>query len=517
MKLIEHPSKYDKYRRPKITKKLCLEINKKCKNLRDLKSKFQDITIKRYKAACRKYGLTALQSYKETQKFEPTNLGEFTKMVKRHGKTYASRYYKVTLAKITGYCRRHNIDVPKYKGLTTKHDHSITKVEIQEAIDKSTHVGEVLKRTSLNYSVLQRLAKKYDLSLPKNQWQLWEDDRKEIVDQLDKWVHLNYVEGLTLKEIAKTHSVSVGRLAAAFNDNDVQIKLHGKRVSSGENEVYDFICNYIDKNDVIKNSKSILPSKKELDIYIPKLNFAVEYCGEYWHSEERKEQSYHLDKYLECQTLGITLYTLFESEWLQRRNIVESMIKNRLNHVISVGARKTKFVEIPSYCAKSFHQSNHINGYVNSSYNVGLELDGELVSCLSFSRSRFDKAFDYEITRFSSKLGYRIVGGLSKMLSNANISGSLLTYADLRYGSGNGYTATGFTDMTKRITPNYWYFNKETQTKESRMAYTKKKILSKIEDPDSHSYLTESQLMQKFFPKVLKIYDCGSKKYSLKL
>ena len=40
----------------------------------------------------------------------------------------------------------------------------------------------------------------------------------------------------------------------------------------------------------------------ELDIFIPKLNLAIEYNGVYWHSEKLLNNDYHKNKYDLCKS-----------------------------------------------------------------------------------------------------------------------------------------------------------------------------------------------------------------------
>lgn len=65
---------------------------------------------------------------------------------------------------------------------------------------------------------------------------------------------------------------------------------------------------YLSKYFHVLHTRDILPSKKELDIYIPELKVAVEYDGVCWHQDIQKDK----DKDLECANLGITLYRIRE-------------------------------------------------------------------------------------------------------------------------------------------------------------------------------------------------------------
>ena len=45
--------------------------------------------------------------------------------------------------------------------------------------------------------------------------------------------------------------------------------------------------------DCIPNCRNVLPSGKELDIFIPSKKIAVEFDGLYWHNEINKDKDYN--------------------------------------------------------------------------------------------------------------------------------------------------------------------------------------------------------------------------------
>ena len=97
--------------------------------------------------------------------------------------------------------------------------------------------------------------------------------------------------------------------------------------SSIEGELTDFIKS-IYGGVVIINTRTVI-GPKELDIYLPELNIAFEYCGLYWHSElYGMPRAYHLNKLNACTYKGIRLIQIFENEWLSKKSIVLSRIKN---------------------------------------------------------------------------------------------------------------------------------------------------------------------------------------------
>ena len=81
-----------------------------------------------------------------------------------------------------------------------------------------------------------------------------------------------------------------------------------KSVSSKEKDICDFISSL--NIDIIENDKDVL-NGKELDIYIPSHNLAIEFNGLYWHSELFIDKNYHLNKTEECEKKGVQLIHIF--------------------------------------------------------------------------------------------------------------------------------------------------------------------------------------------------------------
>ena len=111
-----------------------------------------------------------------------------------------------------------------------------------------------------------------------------------------------------------------------------------------QKEIFDFINSFYP--DTVYDTRKVI-SPLELDIYIPSLKLAIEYCGLYWHSEEYKENSYHYDKMKFCNEKGIRLITIFEDEWLKRQDQVKNLLKSVINkNEFKIMGRKTKIKEV---------------------------------------------------------------------------------------------------------------------------------------------------------------------------
>lgn len=271
--------------------------------------------------------------------------------------------------------------------------------------------------------------------------------------------------------------------------------------SNAEKEVVDYIKSL--NIAIEENTRKIIPPK-EIDIYLIDHKLAIEFDGLFWHSESQNiDPNYHSNKTKACNDKGITLIHIFENEWIYKQAIVKSIINSKLGISISkIAARNCVVKQVSKPEAEIFYDANHIQGYVNSKINIGLYYKDELVSCLSFSKPRFNKKYDWEITRYATKLNTQILGGFGKLWKRRP-SGSIITYSDKRYFTGNVYSK--YMIQLPDTKPAYWYFNSDYQL-ENRMKYQKHKLQAIL--PIFDENLTEWENMQ--LNGYNRIWDCGN-------
>lgn len=215
--------------------------------------------------------------------------------------------------------------------------------------------------------------------------------------------------------------------------------------------------------------KKIAP--KEIDILIESKGLGIDYDGLYWHSTSvlnDKESKYiPYEKWKLSRDNKISLIRFYSDEWMDKKQIVESLIRHRLGISEKIGARETYTCEISSQEGRKFLNENHLDGATRSKKYFALKekKSNELVAVLSVREpfhSSHRKEKRLEIARFSSKKNLTVVGGLSKImkliLSWAKENGykSIMTYSDLRIGYGNGYRKIGMTEIG-HTGPSYWY------------------------------------------------------------
>lgn len=256
---------------------------------------------------------------------------------------------------------------------------------------------------------------------------------------------------------------------------------------------------------IIENDRNIL-KPKELDIYIPEKKLAIEFNGTYWHSNELiNDRFYHQNKSLSCKEKGIRLIHIFENEWYTRQEICKAIIKNALGiYEQKLNARSCNVKELSSKDYKTFLETNHLQGAVNSPVRYGLYFDNELVAVIGFGKSRFKKD-ETELHRFCCKINYSIRGAFSKLIKHSGVK-NFVSYVDLSHFSGTGYHALHFKEI--EITkPSYvWTNNALTLSRFSTQKHKLHKLLGERFDPD----LTESENMR--INGFFKIYDAGNLK-----
>ena len=230
-----------------------------------------------------------------------------------------------------------------------------------------------------------------------------------------------------------------------------------------------------------------------MDIVIPEIKLAIEFDGNYWHSDKfKQEKNYHLNKTIECEKIGYRLIHIFEHEWINKQDIVKAKLKSIFNRdQQSIYARKCVIKEIDTKTKNEFLNRTHIQGEDKSNVKLGLFYNNELIACMTFCKSRFNKNFEWELSRYSSSK--HVIGGAGKLLKyfeNNYKPKGLITYADRRYSQGKLYFMLGFT-FDHFSSPNYFYTKGNMRF--NRIKFQKHKLKNILKNFDKD--LSESENM----------------------
>jgi hypothetical protein len=266
------------------------------------------------------------------------------------------------------------------------------------------------------------------------------------------------------------------------------------------------ICHIVhDMGFIIKtNAKSkelIYPY--ELDIWIPSKRIAIEFNGDYWHCSERIGKDYHTHKLELCQAKGINL--------IHNKQGVINRLKGLLGVPMDrVYARKCKVVNVSHQESKTFLENNHLQGYVNSSEQYGLEYKNELVMLMTVGKPRYNTKANLELLRVCTKDGVNVIGGGSKLLSHIkkqNMGKVMVSYHDRRWGDSKFYELLGF-EKAGISPPGYVYLRR--YKKISRYQAQKHKLPELLGEGFDPSLTEVENMIRAGFSK---LYDCGQDVY----
>jgi len=216
---------------------------------------------------------------------------------------------------------------------------------------------------------------------------------------------------------------------------------------------------------------------------------------------------------------GVLLVQLWEDIWLNRPMQVLSRICSILGRNQTIHGRKTKVVSVSQPQADAFFERNHLQGSASARYKYALFLDTELVALASFSAKRnmtrrAEKGYtSVELIRFATAEGITVQGGLSKLLKHLikTIAPSdVMTYTDMDWSYGNGYTKLGF-ELVASSAPAEIWLNTEHMTRHfpHRLPSEVTSATAEMSAAETEAYLHAMHY--------IRIYNTGNLKHILYL
>jgi hypothetical protein len=345
----------------------------------------------------------------------------------------------------------------------------------------------------------------------RNTFLITDDNSKPGISVLrDKEKMSDLFPKLTVAEIAEKLDVWEGTVYRYLTN-------HGFREpykSTFEQEII-YYLNTLDITNILSNKRTIIG--KELDIFLPDYNLAIEYNGVYWHHDKipHISKTYHRDKFIACEEKGIELFTIFSDSWESKKDIWKLKIKSKLKLISQpIYARKTTIAELTASETRTILDNNHVQGYSTAQYCYGLKYNNELVAVMTFSNKRAGIGKDrgpnnYELVRYVTST--TVIGGASKLLTyfiKKHSPISIYSYSDNQYSVGNLYKVLGFT-LEKDNLAGYKYYNPAEKKVYHRFNFAKHNLVKAGFDPNK----TEFEIMDE--RGFLRIWDCGSRTWVL--
>ena len=328
------------------------------------------------------------------------------------------------------------------------------------------------------------------------------------------WLNEQYnILNKSALEIGKMLGVDFSTVLFYCRKHNFKIK-HGYNSSLIEKEIREFLTSH--NIEFISNYVGLYDDKREVDIFIPSHNLAIEVNGLYYHKEDYKDRNYHRNKKRDVKS-NISLIMVTDKQWNEQKEVVKSIILNKLNLISSrFFARKMK-LEVFKHTTKeitSFFNENHIDRFASGNlYIVLKDKDSNNIVCGGvFGKSRFESNTD-ELIRFASKTNTICIGGMSRILKHYRIlrpNTTLISYVNLDLFDGSSYEKNPVWIRTGNVSIGYYYTNgtqiisRQKAQKQSMMKWNK----------EFESKLTETENMAKL--GFYRYWDCGKVKFKLR-
>ena len=331
----------------------------------------------------------------------------------------------------------------------------------------------------------------------------------ELIQKLsDKDLLINEIKQYKLNSTSKLvqhFGINRSNINRIIREYDIRY-LMDDNLTSFEREISEYVQQYY---NISTNNRSIF--KQEIDIYIPEKKFGIEFNGNWWHSEYHKSKNYHQEKSKLAEKQGVFIYHIFEYEWYTKRE----QLLNQLNNLLGInenkiGARSCIIKEVSNKEKSLFLETNHLQGNDSSSIKLGLYYNDELVSIMTFCKPRFNKNYEWELSRFCCKANCNVIGGASKLFKyfiDTYKPKSIISYSNIAHTRGNLYKTLGF-KLDSISEPNYvWYRSNKVLT---RYQCQKHKLLEQ-------GFIGNSEVDIMHNRGYYRIYDCGNKVWAWNL
>lgn len=372
-----------------------------------------------------------------------------------------------------------------------------TKKNISKSVKETKSKYSDHKKQTINKKRSQSMIEKYGVAYNSQRQeikQIWNRPKldQSVYEKLTdyNWLYNEYVvNDRSAVDIADQLGVYYSTVIEYCKSHNFKIK-QKSQYSLTEVKIADFVKEL--GFSVETNNRDLL-DKKEIDIFIPSKQLAIEVNGLYWHSYNKKQndledKTRHLAKTELAESVGIDLLHITDWEWNNKQDIVKSIIRSKLGLTHRIHGRKTVIKTVSSKTARQFLDQNHIQGYCSSSINLGLHYEGKLVMLLTAGKNRFKKDC-VELHRLASLNGFTVVGGASKLIKClvTQVNESIISYCDRDKSNGNLYKTLGFELIAKTGPGYFWTDGNEMVSRYKSQKHNLKRWLKTFDSSKSES------------------------------
>lgn len=295
-------------------------------------------------------------------------------------------------------------------------------------------------------------------------------------------------------------------------------------LSRAEDDIFRLVSAFAP--DTKQRVRGAFGDARELDVYVPSKQLGIEYCGMYWHShgsadKEKTDKFGHQKKHAACEAAGISLLTVFETDWVQHKLAVTRAIRARLGKLRGrLMARNLALRAVDHGEATKFFDKYHVQGGAGAGETLGLFHKDKLVACMRFTfggndRGRATKA--WTLSRYATRVS--VVGGASRLF-RAFVAqfqpDTVKSFSDSRLFGGKMYEHLGF-ELESESAPDYMVWHPrlgvlpKTKFQRSEIAARQAELGVTVDFDASNDPRSETDMT--YLLKCRRIYDCGKKKW----
>ena len=197
---------------------------------------------------------------------------------------------------------------------------------------------------------------------------------------------------------------------------------------------------------------------KELDVYLPDYNLAIEFNGNYWHSINILGRNYHQEKTFDCLNKNIRLIHIYEFEWNQKRDVIEKYLRNILDlDLIRLEMKDCCIEEVSTFDATLFLDRNlPLTQLDIGDINIAIKKSKEIISLMSFKQLENNS---YLLGSFTDNLSYNLSNSYHELLryfEDKYKPSNIVSFCDIGKYWGSTWEKLGF-ELTEIYRPEEIY------------------------------------------------------------
>ena len=276
----------------------------------------------------------------------------------------------------------------------------------------------------------------------------------------------------------------------------------------------------LDDNNIhyLRRDRSTI-GPEEIDFLLDEYKIGIEINDLASHNIKCKSQDYHINKVLNAAAKGVRLIHIWE--WELTNDALWSRLSNWILNICNTNktrifARNCDIRLVPLEEEKDFLDTYHLQGYIKSELCYGLYYNNELIQLMSFTKSRYNKNYEWELLRLCTKYGYTLVGGSNKLIQQFITTSnpkSIISYCDLSKFTGKVYEDMNF-KLIKRNQPSATWYNEETEDYFLHSSLVKKGADKLLGTNFGKGTDNEAIAIQQGY---VKVFNCGMSVYGLTL